>query len=132
MGTSGLRQAEEVLTARLSLRRPTAADVDAIFSINGDELACAHNPADLLASRGEALRLFRRSESVGSGLATEAASAVTGWAAGNIPDRTVIARIRPLNGASQRVAIRAGLARAEELDIMGEDGLDWIFVRARS
>lgn len=172
------RTAEEMLTARLSLRRPTPADVDAIFSINADELACAHNPSDMLVSRGEALRLFRRwdehwrqfgfgywavrrhdADSVvgfcgikvmrlngdevvnlfyrfdptawGSGLATEAASAVTSWAAGNIPDRTVIARIRPQNVASQRVAIRAGLARAEELDTIGEDGLDWIFVRAR-
>jgi [ribosomal protein S5]-alanine N-acetyltransferase len=167
-----------MLTARLSLRRPTPADVDAIFSINADERACAHNPSDMLASRGEALRLFRRwdehwrqfgfgywavrrhgADSVvafcgikvmrlrgdevvnlfyrfdptvwGSGLATEAASAVTTWAAGNIPDRTLIARIRPQNVASQRVAVGAGLARAEELDTMGEDGLDWIFVRAR-
>jgi len=78
----------------------------------------------------EVMNLFYRFDPAvwGSGLATEAASAVTRWAADNIPDRIVIARIRPQNFASQRVAIHAGLARAEHLDTMGEDGLDWIFV----
>jgi [ribosomal protein S5]-alanine N-acetyltransferase len=169
--------AEELETGRLSLRRPVPADVDAIYSINGDQRACAHNPSDLLATRGEAHELFRRwdahwlrfgfgywvvrrlgsetpigfcgikvmqlseSEVVnlfyrfdpavwGGGLASEAASAVTGWAAQNIPDRALIARIRPENVASQRVAIHAGLARAEQLDTLGEDGVDWIFVPA--
>lgn len=169
------RGAEVMLTARLLLRRPLPADVDAIFSINGDERACAYNPSDMLATRDEAHQLLWRwdehwsrfgfgywvvschgSDSVvgfcgikvmrlndsevmnlfyrfdpavwGSGLATEAASAVTRWAADNIPDRIVIARIRPQNFASQRVAIHAGLVRAEHLDTMGEDGLDWIFV----
>jgi [ribosomal protein S5]-alanine N-acetyltransferase len=164
-----------IMTARLSLRRPTAADVDAIFAINRDERACAYNPSDRLAARDEAHDLLRRwddhwrrhgfgywvvrrhvPDSVvgfcgikvmqlngsevanlfyrfdpaewGNGLATEAASAVTSWAAENIADRPVIARIRPQNAASQRVAIHAGLARAESLDTMGEDGLDWIFV----
>jgi RimJ/RimL family protein N-acetyltransferase len=64
----------------------------------------------------------------GSGLASEAASAVTGWTALNIPDQALIARIRPRNVASQRVAIRAGLARAVHMDALGEDGVDWIFV----
>lgn len=172
------RGAERMLTARLLLRRPQPADVDAIFSINSDERACAYNPSDMLASRHEAQQLLRRwdehwrrfgfgywvvscrgSESVvgfcgikvmrlddsevmnlfyrfdpavwGGGLATEAASAVTRWAADSIPERIVIARIRPQNIASQRVAIRAGLARAKQLDTMGEDGLDWIFVWAQ-
>jgi RimJ/RimL family protein N-acetyltransferase len=172
------RGAELMLTARLLLRRPQPDDVDAIFSINGDERACAYNPSDMLASRHEAQQLLRRwdehwrrfgfgywvvsrhgSESVvgfcgikvmrlddsevmnlfyrfdpavwGDGLATEAASAVTRWAADSMPDRILIARIRPQNFASQRVAIRAGLARAKQLDTMGEDGLDWIFVRAQ-
>src|SRR5262249_41014880 len=62
----------------------------------------------------------------GCGLATEAASAVTSWAAENIPDRVLIARVRPQNVASQRVAVHAGLERAEHLDTPGEDGLDWI------
>jgi hypothetical protein len=30
--------------------------------------------------------------------------------------------------ASQKVAQRAGLTRAEHLDDDGEDGLDWLFV----
>jgi [ribosomal protein S5]-alanine N-acetyltransferase len=168
--------AEVMLTARLLLRRPVLADVDSIFSINGDERACAYNPSDMLATRHEAHHLYLRwnehwrrfgfgywvvscrgSNSVvgfcgikvmrlndsevanmfyrfdpavwGRGLAAEAACAVTSWAADNIPDRMVIARIRPQNVASQRVAIHAGLARAEHLDTMGEDGLDWIYVR---
>lgn len=66
----------------------------------------------------------------GSGLATEAVSAVTGWATENIPDRALIARIRPQNVASQRAAIHARLARAEHLDTIGEDGIDLIFARA--
>jgi [ribosomal protein S5]-alanine N-acetyltransferase len=166
---------EELVTARLSLRRPIPADVDAIFSIHSDQRACAHNPSDALATRDEAhqlyqrwdehwrrfgfgywvarrvgadtpigfcgikIMLFRNSDVAnlfyrfdpavwGSGLATEAATAVTGWAAQNIPDRPLIARIRPQNLASQRVAINAGLTRAEHLDSLGEDGLDWIFV----
>jgi [ribosomal protein S5]-alanine N-acetyltransferase len=169
------RAAEELGTARLSLRRPTPADIDSIFSIQSDKRACAHNPSDALATRDEAHQLFRRwdehwrrfgfgywvvrrrgsnapigfcgikvmrfneAEVVnlfyrfdpavwGSGLATEAASAVISWAAENIPDRALIARIRPQNVASQRVAINVGLARAEHRDTPGEDGIDWIFV----
>jgi [ribosomal protein S5]-alanine N-acetyltransferase len=169
------RDGEELVTRRLSLRRPAPADVHAIFSIHSDQRACAHNPSDMLATRDEAHQLFRRwdehwlrfgfgywvvrrrdsatpsgfcgirvmqlneSDVVnlfyrfdpavwGSGLASEAASAVTGWAAQNIPARALIARIRPQNVASQRVAIHAGLARAEHMDALGEDGVDWIFV----
>jgi [ribosomal protein S5]-alanine N-acetyltransferase len=176
--TDTVRGAGAMMTPRLSLRRPLLADVDAIFSINGDERACAHNPSDLLASRDEAEQLFRRwdehwlrfgfgywvvrrrgSDSVigfcgikvvrlndsevvnlfyrfdpavwGSGLATEAASAVTSWAADNVAERTLIARIRPQNVASQQVAAHAGLVRDEQLDNVGEDGLDWIFVSSR-
>jgi ribosomal-protein-alanine N-acetyltransferase len=172
------RAAEELVTRRLSLRRPAPADVDAIFSINSDQRACVHNPSDMLATRDEAQQLFRRwdehwlrfgfgywvvrrrdsatpigfrgikvmqlneSDVVnlfyrfdpaiwGHGLASEAASAVTGWAAQNIPGRALIARIRPQNVASQRVAIHAGLARAGHMDALGEDGVDWIFVPAR-
>jgi hypothetical protein len=60
-------------------------------------------------------------------LAGEAATAVTAWASRQIPDLPLIARVRPANLASQRVAIRAGLTRAEHLDTTGYDGLDWIF-----
>jgi [ribosomal protein S5]-alanine N-acetyltransferase len=81
----------------------------------------------------EVANLFYRFDPAawGSGLATEAATAVTSWAADNIPDRLLIARIRPQNLASQRVAIHAGLTRAESLDSVGEDGIDWIYVPSR-
>ncbi|MET7332654.1 hypothetical protein [Nonomuraea sp. NPDC005650] len=46
-----------------------------------------------------------------------------------VPALPVIARVRPANTASQRVVVRVGLVRAEHLDIAGEKGLDWIFVK---
>lgn len=46
-----------------------------------------------------------------------------------VPDLPVIARVCPANTASQRVTVRAGLVRAENLDIADEDGLDWIFAK---
>jgi RimJ/RimL family protein N-acetyltransferase len=172
------RNTEELVTAQLTLRRPTPADIEAIFSIHADEQACAHNPSDMLKSRDEARQLFGRWDehwrqfafgywvvrrrgsdtpigfcglkvmrlnqadvvnlfyrfdpaAWGRGLATEAAAAVTAWAAENIPDRALIARIRPQNVASQRVAVHAGLVRADDLDTPGEDGIDWIFVPTR-
>jgi RimJ/RimL family protein N-acetyltransferase len=64
----------------------------------------------------------------GRGLATEAATAVVRWAAAHHPEHPVVARIRPENVASQRVAVRAGLVRAEHLDDEGYDGLDWVYV----
>jgi hypothetical protein len=81
-------------------------------------------------NESDVVNLFYRFDPAvwGCGLASETASAVTGWAAQNIPGRALIARIRPQNVASQRVAIHAGLARAEHLDSLGEDGVDWIFV----
>jgi [ribosomal protein S5]-alanine N-acetyltransferase len=68
-------------------------------------------------------------EAWGSGVATEAATAVVDWATVHRPDRPVIARVRPDNIASAKVAARAGLHRAEHLDTDGEDGLDWIFAK---
>lgn len=81
-------------------------------------------------NESDVVNLFYRFDPAvwGSGLASEAASAVIAWAARNIPDRALIARIRPENVASQRVAIHAGLAHAGHLDTLGEDGVDWIFV----
>jgi ribosomal-protein-alanine N-acetyltransferase len=80
---------------------------------------------------GPVLNLFYRLDPAawGGGVATEAATAVVEWAAGNRPGETVIARVRPGNAASLTVAERAGLRRTPELDTAGEDGLDWIFVR---
>ncbi|MGW2703153.1 hypothetical protein [Streptomyces sp. NPDC001340] len=45
-----------------------------------------------------------------------------------MPGLPLIARIRPANTASQRVALRAGLGRAQHLDTEGYDGFDWIYV----
>ncbi|MEV4638428.1 GNAT family N-acetyltransferase [Actinoplanes sp. NPDC049548] len=77
----------------------------------------------------EVLNLFYRFDpSVwGDGLGTEAATAVVGWAGEHLADWPILARVRPGNVASQRVALRAGLSRREELDEPGEDGPDWMY-----
>lgn len=77
------------------------------------------------------LNLFYRLDpsAWGRGVATEAATAVVEWTDTHRPDEPVIARVRPANTASQRVAVQAGLRRAEHLDTQGEDGLDWIYAR---
>lgn len=51
---------EELLTTRLALRRPTPSDVDAIYRIHHDPMACAHNPADMLTTHADAEDLYRR------------------------------------------------------------------------
>lgn len=63
----------------------------------------------------------------GDGVAAEAASAVLDWIGRNTAGAPVIARVRPANAASRRVAQRIGLRRAPNLDTDGEDGPDWIF-----
>ena len=165
---------DELRTARLTLRRPTPADIDAIFRITSDPRACAHNPSDLLHTRADAAALYHRwdehwrhhgfgywavrqhgeTEPIGfcgikrmrlhdapilnlfyrldpaawgHGFATEAATTVVAWAAKQVPQLPLVARVRPGNGASLRVAARAGLRRAEALDTPGEDGPDLIF-----
>lgn len=178
MGDNGFAN-EEPLTARLSLRRPTPADIDAIYRIHHDAKACAHNPADMLTTRADAEDLYRRWDqhwqhhrlgywvvhprqaddqgvsigfcglklmrldsrpvlnlfyrldpaAWGNGLATEAATAVVDWATAHQPHRPVIARVRPDNAVSAKVAVRAGLHRTPHLDTAGEDGLDWIFTK---
>jgi RimJ/RimL family protein N-acetyltransferase len=79
----------------------------------------------------DTLNLFYRlsPSAWGCGFATEAATAVVQWADFQLPSLPVIARVRPANVASQRVAENAGLKRADQLDTQGEDGLDWIFAR---
>jgi RimJ/RimL family protein N-acetyltransferase len=166
---------EELLTARLVLRRPERQDTGAIFAIHSDPRACAHNPSDALASLDEAGQLFDRWDDHwrrfglgywvvrwrgavtpagfcgvklmrladqqvlnlfyrldpgvwGHGVASEAAAAVVTWASRRHPEYPLIARVRPENVASQRVASHAGLIRASHLDRPGEDGLDWIYV----
>lgn len=81
-------------------------------------------------ARGQpVLNLFYRidPDAWGQGIATEAALAVIDWAKANRPRLPVIARVRPENLASARVAVKLGLHRAEHLDENGEDGLDNIY-----
>ena len=63
----------------------------------------------------------------GRGYATEAARAVLDWTFQNLPGQVVLARVRPGNLASQRVATKIGLRRDPIFDVQGEDGLDWAF-----
>ncbi|WBP86036.1 GNAT family N-acetyltransferase [Kitasatospora cathayae] len=166
---------EELITRRLSLRRPTEGDIDAVLAIHRDPAACRHNPSDALTTRAEAeerygrwdalwqahgfgywtvrsrgaspvlgfcgvqpmelvgrpvLNLFYRFAPAawGHGFAGEAATAVVSWSAAHVPELPLIARIRPENLPSQRVALRAGLRRAEHLDGPGYDGFDRIYV----
>jgi RimJ/RimL family protein N-acetyltransferase len=58
--SDGSRFSEELQTARLSLRRPSAADIDAIFEIHSDSRACLHNPSDRLNQRERAEELYQR------------------------------------------------------------------------
>jgi RimJ/RimL family protein N-acetyltransferase len=149
-------------------------DVDLIYSVHSDPLACLHNPSDMLSTRVDAENLYLRWDehwqrhgfgywvihlnhnpigfcglktmtlndrpvlnlfyrlipsTWGSGIATEAATAVVEWADAHRPEHLLIARARPANSASQRVALKAGLHRAQPLDAQGEDGLDWIYSR---
>lgn len=53
---------EELLTTRLSLRRPTPAAIDAIYRIHHDPAATAHNPADMLTTRADAEDRYQRWE----------------------------------------------------------------------
>jgi ribosomal-protein-alanine N-acetyltransferase len=161
-------------TRRLTLRRPTPADVPTILELHADPEAIRHNPSDavttVVEARGrfarwdaqweqcgygywvvtapapygvvgfcglkpvplgdrEVLNLFYRftPSAWGRGFATEAARRVVSWARDHRPEWTVVARVRPLNVASQKVAVNAGLARAPSLDTAGEDGPDWAY-----
>ncbi|MFJ9771377.1 GNAT family N-acetyltransferase [Kitasatospora sp. NPDC101157] len=51
---------EELTTRRLSLRRPTEGDVDAVLAVHRDPAACLHNPSDALATRSEAEERYGR------------------------------------------------------------------------
>ena len=53
---------------------------------------------------------------------------MVGWAARTRPGERLVARVRPGNLASARVAAKAGLVRAADLDTTGEDGPDHIWV----
>lgn len=75
------------------------------------------------------LNLFYRLDpsSWGQGVASEAATRVVVWARESHPGAPIVARVRPANAASHRVAAKAGLQRMPELDTSGEDGPDWIY-----
>lgn len=77
----------------------------------------------------EVLNLFYRLDPAawGQGTATEVATAVVVWAGEQLPDWTILARVRPQNLASQKVALHAGLTRAPDLDEPGEDGPDQMY-----
>lgn len=63
----------------------------------------------------------------GAGYATEAATEVVRWAIAHHPETPLIARVRPANAASHRVALHAGLVRTPHLDETGFDGMDEIY-----
>ncbi|RZS34045.1 RimJ/RimL family protein N-acetyltransferase [Herbihabitans rhizosphaerae] len=72
--------------------------------------------------------LYRLAPSTwGDGVGTEVATAAVEWARAHRPALSVVARVRPANVASARVATKAGLVRAPELDGPGEDGHDLVF-----
>lgn len=76
------------------------------------------------------LNLFYRLDPAawGQGIATEAVTAVIGWITRVRPDERLVARIRPDNVPSARVAAKTGLVRAADLDADGEDGSDHIWL----
>ncbi len=67
----------------------------------------------------------------GRGYATEAAGAALHWAEKSLPNHLVVARIRPMHTASQRVETKVGLRRDPAFDDVGADGMDWAFTNAR-
>ncbi|MER7070923.1 GNAT family N-acetyltransferase [Terrabacter sp. NPDC000476] len=72
--------------------------------------------------------MYRFSPSTwGRGYATEAADGLLGWVRASLPDELVVARIRPTNLSSQRVATKVGLRRDPDHDAQGDDGVEWAF-----
>ena len=76
------------------------------------------------------LNLFYRFDPAawGRGIATEAVTAVIDWITRTRPGERLVARIRPDNIPSARVAANARLVRAADLDTDGDDGPDHIWV----
>ena len=52
--------AEELTTSRLTMRRPTQADIGSIFAITADPRTTLHNPSDSIVTSRDALELYRR------------------------------------------------------------------------
>lgn len=68
-----------------------------------------------------------RPEVWGCGYATEAARTVVEWSTVHVPGATILARVRPGNFTSQKVALKSGLLRDPAMDEQGEDGPDLAF-----
>ncbi|MDH2442887.1 GNAT family N-acetyltransferase [Amnibacterium sp. CER49] len=66
-------------------------------------------------------------EAQGRGVAREAAAEAVRRAQEVDPGRPVVARVRPANTASARVAAAIGLERRPDLDVEGEDGADEVW-----
>jgi ribosomal-protein-alanine N-acetyltransferase len=66
----------------------------------------------------------------GHGFAREAAAEAVRAADVVDPERPVIARVRPANTASARVAAAIGLQRRPDLDVVGDDGPDEVWAAA--
>jgi [ribosomal protein S5]-alanine N-acetyltransferase len=161
-----LRFSSEYRTERLTLRRPTAADVDDVFAIHSDPRVWEHSPESVHVDRAQSqtwlahwvhhwrqhgfgywladsdgelvgcggVELLRpgvlnvyyrfRPEAWGKGLASELVAAAVELTA---PGMLLLARIRPGNEASARVALRGGFQRRADLD---HDGFE-VYARAR-
>lgn len=131
-------------TDRLRLTRSKATDSAGVFAILGDPQTVEHNPSDRLEDRVAAADLVSRwarhrerpvlnlvyrfvPDVWARGFATEAASAVVSTALAEMPEETIVARVRPDNRSSRQVAMKVGLHRDATLDCQGEDGLDLVF-----
>ncbi|ASU82053.1 N-acetyltransferase [Nocardiopsis gilva YIM 90087] len=103
---------EQLRTARLSLRRPTEADIDAISAIHRDPETRLHNPSDALARLDEAGALYRcwhdQWQRCGHGY----------W---------VVRRPGSARQLGSGGIVRAGPTRAEHRDGTGYDGPNWIY-----
>ena len=66
----------------------------------------------------------------GHGYAREAAAEAVRAARRTDPSRPVVARVRPANAASARVAAAIGLVRRPDLDTTGDDGPDDVWATA--
>lgn len=91
-----------IRTARLELRQPVGTDVPAVLRLLSDPRTTVHDPGDASAEE---------------------------WGEADDPARPD--RLEPANPASARVAVRAGLVRAPELDADGDDGPDHLSTSAR-
>ena len=88
---------------------------------------CGVKAVDLLGRPSWNLLYRFLPEVWGRGYATEAARASIEAAAQVDGSRPVVARIRPSNSASSRVAEAVGLVRRPDLDLDGDDGPDEVW-----